>query len=210
MPLTYYEWYVAVIGSTNLIVFHFLRMWHDYCMRHCIGNGSCAIQWFPTCFPLIPPTRPLLYLLECRIHKCSPIIPILSRINTIPRIDTYFLKFHSNIVLPSTPRPPKCSLSCWFTCKYFKGTPTFFHSGYMTCPSQSPRLNNSVYIRWTVQTMKFLIMEQSPHSHPSWIQIFASRSYSQKPLVCILPLMWQTHTHYFVKTVHWSRHLHKV
>ena len=25
----------------------------------------------------------------------------------IPPIDTYFFKIHSNIVLPSTPRPPK-------------------------------------------------------------------------------------------------------
>ena len=35
----------------------------------------------------------------------SPIIPILSKINQIPRVDTYFFKVHSNIVLPSTPRP---------------------------------------------------------------------------------------------------------
>jgi hypothetical protein len=27
---------------------------------------------------------------QCRILKCSPIIPILSKINPIPRIDTYF------------------------------------------------------------------------------------------------------------------------
>jgi hypothetical protein len=31
--------------------------------------------------------------------------PILSRINLVPRIDTYLFKVHSNIVLPSTPRP---------------------------------------------------------------------------------------------------------
>ena len=41
-----------------------------------------------------------------RIHKSSPTIPIVSRNNTIPRIDTYLFKIHSNIVLPSTPRPP--------------------------------------------------------------------------------------------------------
>ena len=32
-------------------------------------------------------------------------IPILSLINTIPRIDTHFFKIHSNSFLPSTPRP---------------------------------------------------------------------------------------------------------
>ena len=42
----------------------------------------------------------------------SPIIPILSRINPIPRIEAYLFKVHSNIVLPSTPRPPQRSLSC--------------------------------------------------------------------------------------------------
>ena len=35
---------------------------------------------------------------ECWIHRGSPIISILSRINPILRIDTYFIKIHSNIV----------------------------------------------------------------------------------------------------------------
>ena len=33
------------------------------------------------------------------------IIPILSRLNPIPRIDTYLFKVHSNIVLPKGPFP---------------------------------------------------------------------------------------------------------
>ena len=36
---------------------------------------------------------------QYRIHKGFQIIPILSRINPIPRIDTYFFKVHSNIAL---------------------------------------------------------------------------------------------------------------
>ena len=32
------------------------------------------------------------------------------RINPIPRIDTYLFKVHSNIVLPSTPKPPQRSV----------------------------------------------------------------------------------------------------
>ena len=39
--------------------------------------------------------------------KGSQIIPILSQINPIPHIDTYFYKFHSNIVLLFVPRPSK-------------------------------------------------------------------------------------------------------
>ena len=42
---------------------------------------------------------------QCRIHNVPLIIPILSRINQIPRTDTYFFKIHSNTVLPPTPRP---------------------------------------------------------------------------------------------------------
>ena len=48
---------------------------------------------------------------QCRIHKGSPIIPILSRINPIPHIDTYLFKVHFNIVLLSTPRRPYQSSS---------------------------------------------------------------------------------------------------
>ena len=43
---------------------------------------------------------------QCRIHKGSPITPILNRINSITHIDTYLLKFHSNLALSSTPWPP--------------------------------------------------------------------------------------------------------
>ena len=38
------------------------------------------------------------------IHKDSSTIPILSRTNLIPRIDTYFFKIQSNIVLLGLPR----------------------------------------------------------------------------------------------------------
>ena len=47
------------------------------------------------------------------------------RINPIPSIDTYFFPVGVN----------------------FESTPTFFHSGYLTCPSQSSRLNHPDYIR---------------------------------------------------------------
>ena len=35
---------------------------------------------------------------QCRIHKGSQIIPILSRINLIHSIDTYLFKNHFNII----------------------------------------------------------------------------------------------------------------
>ena len=59
---------------------------------------------------------------QSRIHKGCPIIHILSRINPIPRVDTYIW-----------PSPHLCLLD-----------------------------NHFDYIRWPVQTMKFLIVEPSP------------------------------------------------
>ena len=43
--------------------------------------------------------------IQRRIHKGSAIIPIMIRTHYIPRIDTYFFKIHSDIVLPSTSWP---------------------------------------------------------------------------------------------------------
>ena len=43
---------------------------------------------------------------QCRIHKGSTTIPILSRAIPIPRVGSHLFKVLSNIVLLSTPRPP--------------------------------------------------------------------------------------------------------
>ena len=119
---------------------------------------------------------------QCRIHKGSPIITILSRINPIPRIDTNLFKVHSNIVLPSTPRPPQRSLSCRFTCKNFESAPTFLHSGYMPCPSKSSRFNH----HGTNYEVPHCGAFSTPHSLSSFSQIFASGSCFQIPLAWII------------------------
>ena len=80
----------------------------------CLHMGSFSWYRFPVRlkFQIYPVLTNSLHGLwdpevQCSIHKGSPIIPILSWINPITRIDTYLFKVHSNIVLPSTPRPPK-------------------------------------------------------------------------------------------------------
>ena len=50
--------------------------------------------------------------------------PYLSWTNPIARIDTYFFKIHSNIILSS----PKGLLPVGLTVKILKGLPTFLHS----------------------------------------------------------------------------------
>ena len=71
----------------------------------------------------------------------------MSRTNPIPRIDTCFFNIHANIVLPSTPRPNGL-FPAGVPVKILKALLSFFHSGYMTHPSQFSRLNTSnIHIR---------------------------------------------------------------
>ena len=55
-------------------------------------------------------------VVQCRIHKGSPIIPTLRLINPIPRIDIYLPKVHPNTMLPSSSRSSKKYFSPSFTC----------------------------------------------------------------------------------------------
>ena len=58
----------------------------------------------------------------------------------------------------------------------FISTPTFFHSGYIACLSQSSSLNHSDYIKvnGTNYEVPHCGAFSTPYSHLSWAQIFAS------------------------------------
>ena len=72
-------------------------------------------------------------------HKRPPPVPILGQPNPV-HIPTYhFLEIHSNIIHPSTPRSPQCSLSLRFPHQDPIRPPLLTHTRHMPSPSHSSR-----------------------------------------------------------------------
>ena len=120
----------------------------------------------------------------------SPIIPILSRINPIPRIDTYFFKIRSDIVLSSTPSPSKRYLSCRFSVKILKA---LLPSSILATWSAHLKFLDLIILTILVERQNYEAPHcgafSTPHSHHSWAQIFTSGSCFQIPFACIPPSM---------------------
>ena len=73
------------------------------------------------------------------IHTCPPPVPIPSQLDAVHKPTSHFLNMHLNIVLPSTPGSPKCSLSSGFPTKTLY-TPLLSHIR-ATCPAHLILLN---------------------------------------------------------------------
>jgi hypothetical protein len=79
-----------------------------------------------------------------RVHNSPPPVPILSQINPIYILLTYFAKINFSIVLPSTTRSSECSLPCRPANENSLLISHLPHARYMPRPSQIPWLDHLV------------------------------------------------------------------
>jgi hypothetical protein len=92
--------------STELDTVLWVTYLLTYCMKRC---PSWEANRFATSqnFPRILCNAKFHY----RIHKCPPPFPIMSQLNPVHTLKSYFLNSYLNIILPSTPESPQWSLS---------------------------------------------------------------------------------------------------
>ena len=83
-----------------------------------------------------------------RIHKFQPPVPILNQFDPVRTLTSHLQKIHLNIILPSTPRSPKWSLSLRFPHQNPVYASPLPHTRYMARPSHSSRFYHPHNIEW--------------------------------------------------------------
>ena len=86
-----------------------------------------------------------------RTHKRPPPVCILGQPNPVHIPTSHLLEIRPNIIHPSTPRSPQCSLSLRFPQQDSIHTPPLTHTRHMPSPSHSSRFYHPYDIGWGVQ-----------------------------------------------------------
>ena len=95
---------------------------------------------------------------RCRIHKCPPLVPILSQIDPVHAFTSHFLKSHLYIIFPSKPGSSRWSLSIRFPHQNRLYISPPANTCHLPRPPHSSRFDNPINIGWRVQIIKPLIM----------------------------------------------------
>ena len=96
------------------------------------------------------------------IHKCPPLVPILSPLDPLHTSTSHFLKIRLNIILQSAPGSLKRSLTLRFPHQKPSCNSALPHTCYMPLPSHFSRFDHSENNWRAVQINKLLIMKFSP------------------------------------------------
>jgi len=84
-----------------------------FCFTHSVEQSS---SWEANQFSGSQEIPHILWnpMVHSCIHKCPPLVPILSQLSSVHTPTSYFLKIHLDIIPPSMPGSPKRSLSLRF------------------------------------------------------------------------------------------------
>ena len=86
-----------------------------------------------------------------RTYKRPPSVSILGQPNLVHIPTSHLLEIHPNIIYPSTPRSPQCSLSLRFPYQDPIHLPLLTYTRHIPSPSNSSRFYHPQNIGWGVQ-----------------------------------------------------------
>jgi hypothetical protein len=92
------------------------EIWTSHLLTYLLTYSMVQSRWKANRFAASQEIPRILWnpKVHYRIHKCPPPVSILSQLNPVHTPTSHFLKINLNIILSSTPRSPKWSLSVRF------------------------------------------------------------------------------------------------